>query len=64
MLAGGCGQLLPVVQKLKTGSRPAKLFTIQLGWQKEQEDSDDILDTMTAISEVSLSDCVLTEPIF
>lgn len=48
--SGGCGRLLPVEYRLQ--ARPARVFTLQLGWQKEQEDSQDILDTLMTISEV------------
>lgn len=38
--------------ELQALSGPARVFTLQLGWQKEQEDSQDIFDTLMAISEV------------
>ena len=58
-LAGGCGRLLPVVHTLQATSKPARVFTLQLGWQKEQEDSEAILDTLSTISEVLDPGCPL-----
>ena len=51
--AGGCGNLNPVQHSLWKGSLPARVFTLQLGWEKEQESSADIADTLATISEVT-----------
>ena len=46
--------MLSVEYSLQDTARPAQVFTLQLGWQKEHESSSDILNTMTTISEVAL----------
>ena len=49
---GGCGRLLSVECSLQETACPARVFTLQLGWQREQENSADIQGTMCIISEV------------
>ena len=41
-----------IESSLESGSRPARVFTIQLAWESDAEDPSDILMTMQAISEV------------
>jgi len=49
----GCGQLLPVVHGLAPATLPARVFTLQLGWEKEREDAHDVRATMATITEVT-----------
>jgi hypothetical protein len=50
--AGGCGKLLAVMNNLTPPAMPVRVFTLQLGWEKEREDRQDIRATMATISEV------------
>jgi hypothetical protein len=37
---------------MNTLATPVRVFTLQLGWEKEREDSRDIRDTMATITQV------------
>ena len=37
------------------GSRPRHVFTLQLGWERAHESSQDIADTLATIQEVNRS---------
>jgi hypothetical protein len=40
------------MNNLTPPAMPVRVFTLQLGWEKEREDSRDIRDTMATITEV------------
>ena len=41
-----------MVNNLSPGAMPVRVFTLQLGWEKEREDARDIRATMATITEV------------
>lgn len=44
--------MLPVMNNLTQPAIPVRVFTLQLGWEKERRDSLDIRNTMATITEV------------
>ena len=48
----------PVAYRVSRGFRPARVFLLQLGWSKAQEDADTIAGTMVSIQEA----CLYTRP--